>query len=125
MSISRWRATDLVSAYSYSLEQQIVERGSSLVCRDEKLFAQAEDLLRDGDAQDIHCLDLDPLLVMEESLKASATDPGRTKVKGGLQGLAKAFEVVEQAALNLYLGPWRREYKFVKVIRQCSCLLAT
>uniref|UniRef100_A0A3B5KM50 Spermatogenesis-associated protein 2 PUB-like domain-containing protein n=1 Tax=Takifugu rubripes TaxID=31033 RepID=A0A3B5KM50_TAKRU len=86
MSISRWRATDL-----------------------------AEDLLRDGDAQDIHCLDLDPLLVMEESLKASATDPGRAKAKGGLQGLAKAFEVVEQAALNLYLGPWRREYKFVKM----------
>ncbi|TNN00972.1 hypothetical protein fugu_012218 [Takifugu bimaculatus] len=115
MSISRWRATDLVSAYSHSLEQQIVERGSSLACRDEKLFAQAEDLLRDGDAQDIHCLDLDPLLVMEESLKASATDPGRAKAKGGLQGLAKAFEVVEQAALNLYLGPWRREYKFVKM----------
>lgn len=115
MSISRWRATDLVSAYSYSLEQQIVERGSSLACRDEELFAQAEELLRDGDAQLTHCFDLDPLLVMEESLKASAADPGRAKAKGALQGLAKAFEVVEQAALNLYLGPWRKEYKFVKV----------
>lgn len=108
----------MVSAYSYSLEQQIVERGSSLVCRDEELFTQAEELLRDGDAQLTHCFDLDPLLVMEESLKASAADPGRAKAKGGLQGLAKAFEVVEQAALNLYLGPWRKEYKFVKVTQQ-------
>uniref|UniRef100_A0A8D2ZDZ0 Spermatogenesis-associated protein 2 PUB-like domain-containing protein n=1 Tax=Scophthalmus maximus TaxID=52904 RepID=A0A8D2ZDZ0_SCOMX len=32
-----------------------------------------------------------------------------------LQGLAKAFEVLEQAALNLYLGPWRGEYKVVKM----------
>lgn len=115
MSLSRGRAPDLVSAYSYSLEQQIVERGSSLVCRDEELFAQVEEVLRDGDAQQTHCLGLDPLTVMEESLKASATDPGRAKAKGGLQALAKAFEVVEQAALNLYLGPWRKEYKFVKV----------
>lgn len=105
----------MVNGYSQTLEQQIVERGSSLVCRDEELFTRVEELLRDGDAQETHCLGLDPLLVMEESLKASATDTGRAKAKGGLQGLAKAFEVVEQAALNLYLGPWRKEYKFVKM----------
>lgn len=105
----------MVSAYSSTLEQQIVEQGSSLVCRDEELFTQMERMLRDEDARETHCLGLDPLLVMEESLKASATDAGRAKAKGGLQGLAKAFEVVEQAALNLYLGPWRKEYKFVKV----------
>lgn len=120
MSLSRWRATDLVSAYSYSLEQQILERGSSLVCRDEELFTQVEELLSDGDAQETHCLGLDPLTVMEESLKASAPDSGRANAKGGLQGLAKAFEVVEQAALNLYLGPWRKEYKFVKVAAPIS-----
>lgn len=106
----------MVSAYTYSLEQQIVERGSSLACRDEELFTQVEERLRDGDARETHCLGLDALMVMEESLKASGTDTGRAKAKGGLQGLAKAFEVVEQAALNLYLGPWRKEYKFVKVI---------
>lgn len=115
MNLSTWRSTDLVSAYRRSLEQQIVERGSSLVCRDEELCAQAEELLRDGDARETHCLSLDPLVVMEESLKASAADSGRARARGGLQGLAKAFEVVEQAALNLYLGPWRKEYKFVKV----------
>lgn len=115
MSLSRRRAPELLSAYSSRLEQQIVERGSSLVCRDDELLAQVEELLRDGDALETHCLGLDPLMVMEESLKA---DTGRANARGGLQGLAKAFEVVEQAALNLYLGPWRKEYKFVKVTCQ-------
>lgn len=113
MSLSRQRATDLVTAYNHSLEQQIVGRGSSLVCRDEELWKDVEELLLEGDAQETHCLGLDPLRVMEESLKAAAA--GRVKARGGLQGLAKAFEVVEQAALNLYLGPWREEYKVVKM----------
>ncbi|XP_070828471.1 spermatogenesis associated 2-like [Chaetodon trifascialis] len=119
MSASRQKATDLVVAYDRSLEQQIVGRGSNLVCRDEELWKQVEGLLRDADAQETHCLGLDPLRVMEESLKAAAStaaaSAGRVKARGGLQGLAKAFEVVEQAALNLYLGPWREEYKVVKM----------
>lgn len=117
MSISRQR--DLVTAYDRSLEQQILGQGSNLVCRDEDLWKQVEGLLRDGDAQETHCLGLDPLRVMEESLEAAAetttASTGKVKARGGLQGLAKAFEVVEQAALNLYLGPWREEYKVVKV----------
>lgn len=115
MSLSRQIATDLVTAYNHSLEQQIVGRGSSLVCQDEELWKDVEELLLDGDAQETHCLGVDPLRVMEESLKAAAGGAGRVKARGGLQGLAKAFEVVEQAALNLYLGPWREEYKVVKV----------
>lgn len=122
MSISKQRATDLVTAYNHSLDLQIVGQGSSLVCRDEELWKQVEVLLMDGDAQEMHCLGLDALKVMEESLKAAAAatvqtaaSTRRVKAKAGLQGLAKAFEVVEQAALNLYLGPWRKEYKVVKV----------
>lgn len=114
MSISRLRATDLLSAYDLSLEHQIAGRGSSLVCQDEDLWMQVEVLLREGNAQETHCLGLEPLRLMEESLKAAASG-GRAKARGGLRGLAKAFEVVEQAALNLYLGPWREEYKVVKV----------
>ncbi|CAF98920.1 unnamed protein product [Tetraodon nigroviridis] len=120
MNLSSWKAIDLVNAYSYSLEQQILQRGSSLVCRDEDLCTQVDQLLRDGDARETHCLGLDPLLEMEESLKASAADSGRAEARGGLQGLAKAFEVVEQAAINLYLGPWRKEYQFVKVTGQTT-----
>lgn len=120
MSNSRQTAKDLVAAYDRSLEKQIVGQGSNLVCRDEELWKQVEELLRDGDAQETHCLGLDPLSVMEETLMdAAASEPRRGKVKpkgnGGLRGLAKAFEVLEQAALNLYLGPWREEYKVVKV----------
>ncbi|XP_042351338.1 spermatogenesis associated 2-like [Plectropomus leopardus] len=124
MSISRHRARELVSIYDHSLEQQIVGRGSSLACRDEELWKQVQGLLKDGDAQETHCLGLDPLRVMEESLTAAAaaaattttaTCAGRVKARGGMQGLAKAFEVLEQAALNLYLGPWRDEYKVVKM----------
>ncbi|XP_036962212.1 spermatogenesis associated 2-like [Acanthopagrus latus] len=117
MSISRQR--ELVTAYDCSLEQQILRQGSNLVCRDEDLWKQVEGLLRNGDAQEMHCLGLDPLRVMEESLEAAAettaASTGKVKARGGLQGLAKAFEVVEQAALNLYLGPWREEYKVVKM----------
>ncbi|XP_056271909.1 spermatogenesis associated 2-like [Pseudoliparis swirei] len=119
MSVPRQSARALVAAYGLSLEQQIVGRGSNLACRDEGLWTQAELLLRGGGALETHCLGLDPLGVMEESLAAAAMMPaagaGRVRTRGGLQGLAKAFEVLEQAALNLYLGPWRDEYKVVKM----------
>ncbi|XP_034031562.1 spermatogenesis-associated protein 2-like protein [Thalassophryne amazonica] len=117
MSISRQRARELVASYDLTLERQIVEGGSPLVCKDENLRAQVQALLKDGDAQDGHCLGLDPLQVMEKSLKAEATKTASCGggARGGLRGLAKAFEVLEQAALNLYLGPWREEYKFVKM----------
>lgn len=114
MSVSRQRGKDLVSAYDRSLELQIVGRGSSLACRDEELWKQVEGLLRSGDARETHCLGLDPLGVMEESLTAAASTC-RVKVRGPLKGLERAFEVLEQAALNLYLCPWREEYKVVKM----------
>ncbi|XP_058501104.1 spermatogenesis associated 2-like [Solea solea] len=120
MSVSRQTVRDLLTAYDRSLEQQIVSGGSSLVCRDEELWNQVEELLRDGDAQETHCLGLDPLTVMEESLKAAAaasagSGGGKVRARGGLRSLDKAFEVLEQAALNLYLTPWREEYKVVKM----------
>ncbi|XP_034541704.1 spermatogenesis-associated protein 2-like protein [Notolabrus celidotus] len=118
MSASRQRAKDLVTAYDHSLERQIVAHGSSLACRDEELWKQVEGPLRDGDARDTHCLGLDPLRVMEESLAAAAATAagtGRVRARGGLRGLERAFEVLEQAALNLYLCPWREEFKVVKM----------
>lgn len=119
MSISGQTDTDFVTAYEHSLELQIVTRGGSLACRDEELWQRVEVQLRDGDAREVHRCGLDPLAVMEESLAAAAAakkgGAGRVKARGGLQGLEKAFEVVEQAALNLHLSPWREEYKVVKV----------
>lgn len=113
------KSRDLLSAYDLSLERQILVGGCGLPCEDEDVWKQAEELLEDGDARDAHCLGLEPLAVMEESLKGveTAAGGGRRHVqpRGGLQGLAKAFEVLELAALNLYLGPWREEYKVVKM----------
>ncbi|XP_054631430.1 spermatogenesis associated 2-like [Dunckerocampus dactyliophorus] len=123
MSIFQERAKHLVAAYGHVLEQQIVKRGSYLACGNEELWKQAEELLREENAQQAHCLGLETLKVMEESLRmeAASTKTQRAssgkhvKARGGLQGLGKAFEVLEQAALNLYLGPWREEYKEVKM----------
>lgn len=115
------RARDLVRMYDHILEQQIVGRGSSSACKDENLWKLVEDQLKDVDAQELHCLGLDTLREMEESLKpaAASAPPGsysrRVRTSGGLRGLARAFEVMEQAALNLYLGPWRKEYSVIKV----------
>ncbi|MEQ2284611.1 hypothetical protein AMECASPLE_023416 [Ameca splendens] len=122
MSALRQRATDLVRCYDQVLEQQIMGRGSCLACKDGKLWMKVEGLLKDLDPREMHCLGLDPLRVMEESLEAAAASASsaaaysrRSKARPGLQGLAKAFEVLEQAALNLYLGPWRGEYKVIKM----------
>ncbi|XP_022078156.2 spermatogenesis associated 2-like [Acanthochromis polyacanthus] len=115
MSVSWQRGRDLVKSYNLSLEQQIVGRGCSLVVKDEDLWRRVEELLRDGDPQEIHCLALDPLSVMEESLKAAASGGRRLGPRGGLRGLAKAFEVLEQVALNVYLAPWREEYRVIKM----------
>lgn len=84
--------------------------------KDEDLWRRVEDLLRDGDPQEVHCLGLDALGVMEESLKAAAaTTRRRPGPRGGLRGLDKAFEVLEQVALNVYLAPWREEYRVIKM----------
>uniref|UniRef100_A0A1A8PLN4 Spermatogenesis associated 2-like n=1 Tax=Nothobranchius rachovii TaxID=451742 RepID=A0A1A8PLN4_9TELE len=121
MSTLRQTARELVRVYDHILEQQIVGRGCSLACRDEKLWMEVEGMLKEADAVETHCLGLDPLRVMEESLKAAATSARalaygrRVKSRGGLWGLAKAFEVLEQASLNLYLGPWREEYRHIKM----------
>uniref|UniRef100_A0A1A7WSI5 Spermatogenesis associated 2-like n=1 Tax=Iconisemion striatum TaxID=60296 RepID=A0A1A7WSI5_9TELE len=121
MSALRQTARELVRVYDHILEQQIVGRGCSLACRDEKLWMEVEGMLKEANAVETHCLGLDPLRVMEESLKAVATSAPalaygrRVKSGGGLWGLAKAFEVLEQASLNLYLGPWREEYRVIKM----------
>lgn len=110
------RARDLENTYNYYLKKQIVDQGSSLPCRDENLCNEVDELLKNEDGRDTHCLGLETFDIMEESLRSAGTDSKRAvKVRTGLKGLAKAFEVLEQAALNLYLGPWREEYKVVKM----------
>lgn len=110
------RSRELEAAYSHYLKNQIVDQGSSLPCTDENFINEVEELLKNEDGHNTHCLGLDTFDIMEESLRSSGTDGKQaTKVRTGLNGLAKAFEVLEQAALNLYLSPWREEYKVVKM----------
>ncbi|KAL0968223.1 hypothetical protein UPYG_G00264000 [Umbra pygmaea] len=113
MSVPGKEFRNLVALYQLSLEQQILQGDSNLVCKDEGLCKEVEELLRDGCSQDTHSLlGLDPLRVMEESLKSAPVPPVKGRV--GLKGLARAFELLELAAVNLFLCPWRKEYKVVK-----------
>ncbi|XP_029953028.1 spermatogenesis associated 2-like isoform X2 [Salarias fasciatus] len=112
MSVLEERAEDLVSAYGLSLDAQISQQGSCLPNSDEELLGQVKAMLTDEPAEAMHCLGLDPLLVMEEALSSASGRPARPRAR--LRGLAKAFKVLEHAALNLYVCPWRKEYKIIK-----------
>ncbi|XP_053742092.1 spermatogenesis associated 2-like [Synchiropus splendidus] len=100
-------ARGLVEAYSQSLRRQIQTRGSNLACSDEELCVLVKAQLRD-EPLGTHCLGLDPLRTMEESLQ-------EVSARRGLRTLEGAFQVLEQAALNLYIAPWRAEYAAVKM----------
>lgn len=102
----------MVNTYGVSLDLQISQQGSCLPNSDEELLEQVSAMLRDGPAEEMHCLGLDPLLVMEDALTWAAGRPARPRAR--LRGLAKAFKVLEHAALNLYVCPWRKEYKIIK-----------
>lgn len=108
--IKETNGLSLPEAYKASLQQHIEQGGWSLVCRDEELCKHVEDILRGQSAHESYLtLGLDVLAVMEESLRCPAT------ARAGLKGLSRAFEVLELASLNLYLYPWRKEYRIIKV----------
>lgn len=103
---------DLVEKYQTHLESRIEKGDQSLVCRGEKICKEVEVLLTKGNAQKILNLrGLELLTVIKNSLQAFPFKTGHL----GLEKISKAFEVLELAALNLYLYPWRKEYKSVKM----------
>lgn len=108
----RKTADGLINRYQTNLERRIEKGDRSLVCRDEDFCKEVEMLLHNGNSKKIHNLHgLDSLAVMEKSLHAFPSKTGQM----GLEKLSKAFEALELAALNLYIYPWRREYRLVKV----------
>lgn len=124
MSVSCFRMSTVIRKngigclddYQASLERRLQQGEWDLVCRDEELCQEVETRLSECSPQNFHCqLGLDTLSVIEASLRASHQTLGQKRLKS----LVKAFEVLELAALNLYLFPWRKEYKVVKV----CCLL--
>ncbi|XP_018977710.2 spermatogenesis associated 2-like [Cyprinus carpio] len=105
-------ADGLINRYQTNLERRLEKGDRSLVCRDEDFCKEVETLLHNGNAQKMHSLHrLDSLAVMEKSLHAFPSKTGQMR----LENLSKAFEVLELAALNLYIYPWRREYRLVKM----------
>ncbi|XP_026114859.1 spermatogenesis-associated protein 2-like protein isoform X1 [Carassius auratus] len=101
-----------INRYRTNLERQIDKGDRGLVCRNEQLCKEVKMLLHNGNSQKIHHLHgLDSLAVMEKSLNAFPSKTGQM----GLEKLSNAFEVLELAALNLYVYPWRREYRLVKM----------
>ncbi|XP_027017718.2 spermatogenesis associated 2-like isoform X1 [Tachysurus fulvidraco] len=98
--------------YKANLERRLQQGDWDLVCKDEELCKEVETSLSECSSQGIHPqLGLDTLAVIETSLRASH----HTHSQNRLKSLVKAFEVLELAALNLYLCPWRKEYKVVKM----------
>lgn len=45
---------------------------------------------------------------------------GRADLAPALHGLARAFELLELAAVHLYLLPWRKEFTTIKVGRRAA-----
>lgn len=97
--------SDICEQYHSCLEKRVKQGDSALLCQDHTLYEQ--NLLSEGDVQILfNSMGVNLFAIMEASIQNAGS---------GLEGLAKAFEVLELAALNLYLCPWRKEYKTIKV----------
>ncbi|XP_048886845.1 spermatogenesis associated 2-like [Brienomyrus brachyistius] len=97
--------TDVYEQYNSYLGTCLKQGVSALLLQDHTLCVQ--NLLSEGDVQVLfRSLGVDLLAVMKASIQ---------NADSGLEGLAKAFEVLELAAINLYLCPWRKEYRTIKM----------
>uniref|UniRef100_W5M557 Spermatogenesis-associated protein 2 PUB-like domain-containing protein n=1 Tax=Lepisosteus oculatus TaxID=7918 RepID=W5M557_LEPOC len=99
---------DLCETYRKSLEARVQEGRADLVCRDASLVDAVEGLLRRG-GQEVHgSLQNDAFQVIGAALQTAPS------LQRGLERLVKGFEVLELAAINLFLCPWRQEFKMIK-----------
>ncbi|TRY85234.1 hypothetical protein DNTS_009273 [Danionella cerebrum] len=112
-SVALKRAVEgFIHEYKVNLKRCIEKGDQCLVCCDGGLSKEVGVLLRKGNAPKIHDLfKLETLTVIEKSIQLLPSKYGQL----GLEKLSKAFEVLELAALNLYVYPWRREYRLVKM----------
>ncbi|KAJ8335550.1 hypothetical protein SKAU_G00388920 [Synaphobranchus kaupii] len=120
--LGRSSSGDVSEQYRVSLERRTAQGDIDLVCGDEELCERVERILREGDPRDVLTAQrLDALATMEDCLQAppawGRAVGGLTKpaTAPGLGAIGRTFEVLERAALNLYLCPWRKEYRVVKI----------
>lgn len=102
-------SSSLSEDYRQCLEREL-RRGRAGVCGDPSLRAVlwqilVEDFALHGALQD------DALALLTDGLW------GRADLAPALRGLARAFELLELAAVHLYLLPWRKEFTTIKVRR--------
>lgn len=100
-------SSSLSEDYRQCLEREL-RRGRAGVCGDPSLRAVlwqilVEDFALHGALQD------DALALLTDGLW------GRADLAPALRGLARAFELMELAAVHLYLLPWRKEFTTIKV----------
>ncbi|XP_028930419.1 spermatogenesis-associated protein 2-like protein [Ornithorhynchus anatinus] len=100
-------SSSLSEDYRLCLERER-RRGRVGVCADPTLRAVLWQILVE---------DFDLHGVLQDDALALFTDGlwGRRDLAPALRSLARAFEVLELAALNLYLFPWRKEFNTIKM----------
>ncbi|XP_006860322.1 PREDICTED: spermatogenesis-associated protein 2-like protein [Chrysochloris asiatica] len=99
-------STSLSEDYRLCLEREL-RRGRAGVCGDPTLRAVLWQILVED--FDLHgALQDDALALLTDGLW------GRADLAPALRGLARAFELLELAAVHLYLLPWRKEFTTIK-----------